>query len=822
MADNLYVNVLLPLGVEGTFTYAVPKEWTMQVEVGKRAIVQFGKKKIYTAIITSVHKKSPNYETKFILSVLDDKPIVTSNQLLLWEWISRYYLCTLGEVMKAALPSGLKLESQSVVFPGIMFDEYEPVSAEEEQIKNILIEKKSVVLAEIQSLINKKNIQPIINKLLQNQCIQIEESLSNRYVPKRVEYIDLAIDIENEEHLNKLFSQLIKAPKQTDVLLAFFNLNQSRYDLTVPIKKDELLKTSKDDGNALKRLIEKGLLKSVFYEESRVFTKIRELKLEKKTLTPTQQEVYDSIQKQWEEKQVVLLHGITSSGKTEIYIHLMEEVIKQGKQVLYLLPEIALTSQMVDRLRKALGNRVAVYHSKFSDNERTELYLHMATAKEPVYVVLGVRSSLFLPFKNLGLIIVDEEHEATYKQQSPAPYYNARDAAVVLAIQCGAKVLMGSASPSIESYYNAQIGKYGFAELLKRFYDAESPKIQIVNMKEERKKKRVRQYFYSDLFLKELQMTKERNKQAIIFQNRRGYSPYLDCEECGWIPGCKNCDVKLTYHKTFNKLICHYCGYSIPIPVVCLECKTPSLKIQGIGTERIEEELPMFIPDLQIARMDLDTTRTKNKIEKLLESIEKNEIDVLVGTQMVTKGLDFQNIELIGILNADSMLNFPDFRSNERCFQLFTQVAGRAGRRDKQGHVMIQTSQPQHPVITYLIKNDYKGFVQWQLAERKKFKYPPYVRLIKIVLKNKDHSLVRETSKKLAIELRKIQALEVLGPQSPMIGKIQNYYLMELWLKLSCNNYALKQRDEVYASIHRFFARPEMRYFKWSADVDPI
>ncbi|MGQ9846130.1 MAG: replication restart helicase PriA [Bacteroidales bacterium] len=822
MADHLYVNVVLPLGIEGTFTYSVPKEWATQVEVGKRVIVQFGKKKIYTAIIISVHKDSPGYETKAILSVLDDKPIVTSNQLLLWEWISRYYLCTLGEVMKAALPTGLKLESKSVIFQGILFDEYEPVSDEEVQIKNILAKKDSVVLDELQSLLNKKNIQPIIHKLLQNQCIQIEESLTNRYVPKRVEYIDLAIDIENEEHLNNLFSKLVKAPKQSDVLLAFFSLNQSRYDKTVPIKKEELLKTSKDDGSALKRLIEKGILKSVFYEESRVFTKIRELKLEKKSLTLLQQEVYYLIQKQWEEKQVVLLHGITSSGKTEIYIHIIEEILKQGKQVLYLLPEIALTSQVVDRLRKALGNRVAVYHSKFSDNERTELYLHMATANEPVSVVLGVRSSIFLPFKNLGLIIVDEEHEATYKQQSSQPHYNARDAAIVLARLCGAKVLLGSATPSIESYYNVKIGKYGFAELLKRYYEAENPEIHVVNMRDERKKKRVRQHYYSDFLLNALQKTKERNKQAIIFQNRRGYAPYLECEECGWVPGCKNCDVKLTYHKTFNKLVCHYCGYSIPVPATCSECKMPNLKIRGIGTERIEDELAMFVSDIRIARMDLDTTRTKNKIEKLFESIEKKEIDVLVGTQMVTKGLDFENIELIGILDADSMLNFPDFRSNERCFQLFTQVAGRAGRRNKQGQVIIQTSQPQHPVLTYLIKNDYKGFVKWQLEERKKFKYPPFVRLIKIVLKNKDLSLVRETAKKLAIELRKIQDLEVLGPQSPMIGKIQNFYLMELWLKLSRNNDALKQRDEVYASIHRFFATPEMRYFKWLADVDPI
>jgi primosomal protein N' (replication factor Y) len=822
MAENLYVNVILPLRLEGAFTYEVPNEWKVQAEVGKRAVVQFGKRKIYTAIIISVHKEPPAYETKSILSILDDKPIVTANQLLLWEWISRYYLCTLGEVMKAALPTGLKLESESVVFPGLLFDEYEPVNDDELRIKNLLAEKESVVLSEIQSLLEKKNIQSIIHKLLQNQCVQIEESLAQRYVPKRVEFIDLALSIESEEHLNNLFQQLQRAPKQSDVLLAFFSLNKSRFDITVPIKKEELLKTAKDEGGALKKLIEKGVLKSVFFEESRVFAKLREIKLEKNPLNSLQEEAFFSIQKQLEEKQVVLLHGITSSGKTEIYIHLIEEVLRRGKQVLYLLPEIALTSQMVHRLCKALGNRVAVYHSKYSDNERTELYLHLATAKEPVSVILGVRSSIFLPFKNLGLIIVDEEHEASYKQQSPEPYYNARDAAVILAMQAGAKVVMGSATPSIESYYNAKTGKYGFVELLQRFHQAEVPQISIIDMKDERKKRRVRQHYYSDLLLKELIQTKERGKQAIIFQNRRGYSPYLECEECGWVPGCVNCDVKLTYHKTFNKLVCHYCGYSISIPGKCKECKMPALKIKGIGTERIEDELPMFVPGLRMARMDLDTTRTKNKIEKLFESIENKEIDVLVGTQMVTKGLDFENIELIGIIDADTMLNFPDFRSNERSFQLFTQVSGRAGRRNHQGLVMIQTSQPKHPVLMFLLQNDYKGFVQWQLEERKKFNYPPFVRIVKIELKNKDLSQVREISKKLAFELRKIKSMEVLGPQAPIIGKIQNYYIMELWLKLNRNNDALKQRDEVYATIHRFFSVPELRYFKWSADVDPM
>ncbi len=822
MPEPLFVNVVLPLKLDGTFTYIVPDEWSLQAEVGKRVVVQFGKKKIYTAIIVAVHRDVPAYETKPIISVLDDKPIVTAHQLLLWEWISRYYLCSIGEVMKAALPSGLKLESESVIFPGLLIDEYETTSDDEYKILSYLKEKESALIGDIQTLLDKKNVQHLLNKLLKNQCIQIEESLADRYVPKKVEYIDLAIGIESEEHLNTIFKQLSKAPKQSDVLLAFFALNESRYDKTVPIKKEELNKTAKDDGSALKRLIEKGVLKSLYFEESRVFTKMRELKLEKYSLMSAQEEAMGSIQKQFEEKNVVLLHGVTSSGKTEIYIHLIEEYIKKGQQVLYLLPEIALTSQMVNRLRKALGNRVAVYHSKYSDNERAELYLHMASSDEPVSVILGVRSSVFLPFRNLGLIIVDEEHESTYKQQSPEPRFSARDTAVMLALQHEAKVLLGSATPSVESYFNARIGKYGFAELMQRFNETPLPDIQVVDLKDERKKKRVRQHYYSDVLIKTLSETVKRGKQAIIFQNRRGYSPYLECDECGWIPGCVHCDVKLTYHKAFNKLVCHYCGYSIPIPTHCRECKLPAMQIRGLGTERIEDELAMFIPELRIARMDLDTTRTKNKIEKLFESIEQKEIDVLVGTQMVTKGLDFENIEFIGILDADTMLSYPDFRSNERSFQLFTQVAGRAGRRTTKGFVMIQTAQPNHPVLQFLLKNDYKGFVKWQLSERDKFKYPPYVRIIKLELKHKDNANVRDAARKLAQNLRNITEIQVLGPQAPLISKIKDMYITELWIKLSRSNDALKQRDLVYATIQRFFSQPENKYLRWSADVDPV
>lgn len=822
MIEPLFVNVVLPLKLDGTFTYKVPNEWSLQVEVGKRVVVQFGKKKLYTAIIVSVHQDIPVYETKSIISVLDDKPIVTTHQLLLWEWISRYYMCTMGDVMKAALPSGLKLESESVIFPGLLINEYETTSDEEYKILNYLKEKGSALISDIQKLLNKKNIQHLLNKLLKNQCIQIEESLANRYIPKKVEYIDLAITIENEEHLNSIFKQLTKAPKQSDVLLAFFKLNENRYDKTVPIKKEVLIKTAKDNGSALKRLIEKGILKSQYFEESRVFTNIRELKLEKHILTPAQQKAQDSIQKQFEKKHVVLLHGLTSSGKTEIYIHLIEEYIKKGQQVLYLLPEIAITSQIVTRLQKALGNRVAVYHSKYSDNERVELYLHMVTSDNPVSVILGVRSSVFLPFRNLGLIIIDEEHESSYKQQSPEPHYNARDTAIILALQHNAKVLLGSATPSIESYFNAQNGKYGFVELMERFNEAPPPNIQVIDLKEERKKKHVRLHYYTDILIEALSETIKRKKQAIIFQNRRGYAPYLECNECGWIPECVHCDVKLTYHKAFNKLICHYCGYSTSIPPHCHECKLPAMQIRGLGTERIEDELAMFIPNLRIARMDLDTTRTKNKIEKLLESVEQKEIDVLVGTQMVTKGLDFENIEFIGILDIDNMLNYPDFRSNERAFQLIMQVAGRAGRRNTRGYVMIQTVHPNHPVLRFFLNNDYKGFVKWQLSERKKFKYPPYVRMIKIELKYKDKTKVLNVAKKLVQNLLNIKDIQVLGPHPPVISKIKDMYIYELWIKLSRNIDALKQRDLLYNTIQQFFLQPENKYIRWTADVDPM
>jgi primosomal protein N' (replication factor Y) len=822
MTYDLYINVILPLRVDGAFTYSVPDEWKYQVAVGKRVVVQFGQRKIYTALIIGIHTKKPSYSVKPIISVLDDKPIVTSNQLLLWEWISRYYLSSLGEVMKAALPTALKLESESVILPGLLFEHFNPVSKDEELIKDLLIEKGYIVFNDLQNKLNQKTIHPIVNRLFKNQYIFIEETLSHKYTPKKVDYVDLYQPVESDDHANKLFEKLSKAKKQSDVLISYFALNNSQYDNTVPIRKDELLKTAHDSGGALKALLEKKILKIIVLEESRVFTKLRITKLEKFPLLPAQEEAKNKILQSFEKSNVVLLHGVTSSGKTEIYIHLIEDVIRQGKQVLYLLPEIALTSQIVQRLRKALGDRVAVYHSMYSDAERAELYLHMATATEPISVIVGVRSSIFLPFNNLGLIIIDEEHEPTFKQQSPEPRYHARDAAIVMAKFYNAKVLLGSATPSIESYFNAISGKYALVELMQRFGNIELPELQIINIRDERKKKKVHLDYYSDILIRELKKCISEKKQAILFQNRRGYSPYLECENCGWIPECNYCDVKLTYHKNFKKLVCHYCGFSMNVPSECQECHHSALKIKGIGTERIDDELRMLIPEARVARMDLDTTRTRNKIEQLLNAIESQQIDILVGTQMVTKGLDFENITLIGIIDADTMLNFPDFRANERSFQLFYQVSGRSGRKFQRGKIMIQTAQPQNTVLQYLQNNDFKGFVNWQLSERKQFKYPPYVRLIKITLKSKDPIKVKVSSKELANQLRKSSEYMVIGPQSPLIARIQSYYLMEIWLKLPHTKESLKQRDEVYIKLHSFFSLPENKSLKWLVDVDPM
>ena len=821
MANNVYVGVLLPLKVDSFFIYTVPDNLIEKIDIGKRVLVQFGKRKIYTGIIASILTETSISEVKQILEVLDSKPIVTKEQLLFCEWVARYYLCPLGEVINTMLPSNLKLESSTKISKGENFDNFSPESKQEEILFEILNKKGFILIEKFIEIIKKKNIKPLINKLLNNKYIALEETVINKYNPKYVDYVFVNKIPESEEEVNEWFKKIEKAPKQTNVLLAFFALNKGQWKNLKPVKKQELLKKANDNGSALKILIKKNILKILKLQENIINTDVNNNKTTINVLTPTQEKVKENILEAFKNKTVVLLHGVTASGKTDIYIKIIEEYIKKGKQILYLLPEIALTSQIVKRLKNSLAGKLLVYHSKISDTERTETYFYMINNPNLPIVVIGVRSSIFLPFTNLGLIIVDEEHEITYKQQTSEPYYNARDAAIVLAGLFKANVLLGSATPSIESYYNALTNKYQLVELTTRYNNVELPEIEIINLREERKKKRVSLNCYSQKLIEQLKRNIENNKQSIVFQNRRGYSPYIECEHCGWIPECTKCDVKLTYHKSYGKLICHYCGYSISVPSTCQSCSLPELKIRGLGTERIEDELSSLIPDVKIVRMDLDTTRTKNKIENILSSVEKNQINILVGTQMVTKGLDFENVELIAIVDADSIMNYPDFRTNERSFQLFTQVAGRAGRRNKQGKVIIQTSQVNHPVIKFLQKNDYKGFVMWQLEERKRFHYPPFTRLIKIRILHYSFEWISKVSNNLSEILKKEKEIIVIGPQSPIVSKIKNKYIIDIWLKLGKMYNNLSYRDKLYSIINDFFNKPEYKNLKWHIDVDP-
>ncbi|MCX7861473.1 MAG: primosomal protein N' [Bacteroidales bacterium] len=822
MAQPIFINVIVPLRVDGTFTYSVPDIFSHEIEIGQRVLVPFGKKKIYTGIIVSIHQQAPSYHTKEIIALLDDKPIVTNHQLLLWEWISRYYMCPIGEVMNAALPAPLKPESQSIIIKGENFTEWNAHNEDELTIISELEKNKTISLIDFQKKIGKKNIHHLLRKWLKNNYIDIIENVKETYKPKKSEFIVLSESIAHEHQIEQWFQKLEKAPKQTDVLLAFFTLNNGQWQNTQPVHKSELLKKANDNGSALKALINKGILKSIWIDGSHIMEYFDKKKVTAVELTNEQEHAKQEILNHFNKKSVVLLHGVTASGKTEIYIKIIEQFLHQQKQILFLLPEIALTSQMVARLQTALGSIVKVYHSKLSERERTELYLHLLSNPDKPYVILGVRSSLFLPFNNLGLIVVDEEHEPTYKQQSPEPYYHARDTAIVLASLHNAKVLLGSATPSLESYFNALTGKYCLVTLSSRFQNIEMPEIKIIDLKTERKKKRISLNYYSQELIDSLKQNLEAGKQSIIFQNRRGYAPYLECESCGWVPGCQHCDVKLTYHKSLNKLICHYCGYSISIPHFCNECSLPELKIRGIGTERIEDELALLIPNATIARFDLDTTRTSRKIDNLLNDIAQNKINILVGTQMITKGLDFDNVTLIGIIDADSMLNYPDFRTNERTFQLFAQVAGRAGRRNQQGKVLIQTTQPQHFVLQYLKSYDFTGFAEWQLSERKRFNYPPYVRLLKIIIKHKQAEFAKKVAKSLTDILKQHKQLIVIGPQSPIVSKINDYYIMEIWLKLNNTYNQLSKRDMLFQTIHQFFTRPEYKSILWKMDVDPI
>jgi primosomal protein N' (replication factor Y) len=818
----IYIDTILPLPLPQLFTYKVPYNYVSEVSLGKRVLVQFGAKKYYTAIIVKVHNNNPsgNYEVKEIISVIDQVQVVNELQLQLWQWIADYYMCPMGDVMKAALPAGLKLESESKVFPNRDFEATEPLPENEGMVYDLLCIKNEMCINDLYATIKKKNIVQVLKNLYDKEAVFIEEVLKTGYKPKKETYVRLTTQAAEVAFLNEMLDKLEKAKKQKVLLHTYLQLSGAfDENAAIEVTNKLLLETAEAGPASLKALVEKGVLEVYQKNISRLVqysAPIADISL----LSESQAKAKTEVERNFVSKDVVLLHGVTSSGKTEIYLHLIQKQIEQGKQVLYMLPEIAITTQIINRLTRHFGNTVGVYHSKYSDNERVEIWNRLNNpGKERYNIIFGVRSSVFLPFSNLGLIIIDEEHENTFKQYDPSPRYNARDVAIVFALMHKAKVLLGSATPSVESFYNTTTGKYGLVELNERYKGIKLPEIELVNLRIARKKGHLRSHFAQRL-LDAIEKTVTNDKQVILFQNRRGFSQFIECPDCGWIAKCKHCDVTLTYHKYQNRLVCHYCSYSINIPSKCPDCNNSGIQTIGFGTEKIEEELSLIFPTMRIARMDFDSTRNKYAHEEIISSFENRRIDVLVGTQMIAKGLDFAHVGLVGILNADNMLNFPDFRAFERSFQLMVQVSGRAGRFDERGLVIIQTSSPGHPIISNVINNDYQSMYDDQIAERRQFKYPPLYRFIQLTIKHKDQEKCTQAATTLANNLTKKLGNRVIGPDKPVIGRIQNLYLRNIHLKL--------ERNESIAGIKNFISdciakvQFEFKSTLIAIDVDPV
>ncbi|MFA8434523.1 MAG: primosomal protein N' [Marinifilaceae bacterium] len=822
-STTLYADVILPIPLAQLFTYNIPSELNGEVAIGKRVVVPFGSKKLYTAIVKDIHENAPaDYETKPVLSILDSFPIIDRIQFQFWEWISQYYQCTIGEVYKAALPSGMKLESQTRILLNTEFVAHGRLSASEEQILNILSHSKDASIQDLNQITKLKNTLPQVKSLLDKGAIIVEEQLQKSYREKTQKIVNLNPQI-TESLLSETLDQLGRAKKQQEVLMCYLNLSKCFIEPTPhKVKLTELLKSSGTSHSIVNSLVKKNILEISEEKIDRLdFTEIKAGQAH--PLNPHQSTAYKHIIQQFEEKNCVLLHGVTSSGKTEIYIHLIRKYIEAGQQVLYLLPEIALTTQIIHRLQRVFGNKVGVYHSKFNDAERVEIWnnIHQNDPNKTYQVVLGVRSSIFLPFHNLGLIIIDEEHENTYKQFDPAPRYHARDAALVLAQKHGAKTLLGTATPAIESYYNARKGKYGLVELTQRYQNIQLPEILIANTREARRKKIMKSIFTPMLY-DHIREALEMNEQVILFQNRRGFAPYIECKECGWVPHCENCDVSLTYHRFNNKLECHYCGYSTYPPNGCSQCESTSLEDRGYGTEKIEEELLGLFPEAKIGRMDLDTTRSKRAYEKIIASFEQKKLDILIGTQMVSKGLDFDNVSVVGIMNADNMLNYPDFRAYERSYQLMAQVAGRAGRKHKQGKVIIQTNDPKHPIIKDVLRNNYLNMYKMQMEEREEYIYPPFYRMISITLKHKDQRKLNQAGLQFGSALRKIFGIRIFGPQAPLINRIQNFYLLKIILKIESKSSPAKAKWILNREANTIKSKAEFKSLQIHFDVDPL
>lgn len=779
-----------------------------------RVAVSFGKSKIYTALVFNIHQNAPAlYEAKDIHQILDENPIITEQQLQHWQWISSYYKCSLGDVYRAALPSAFLLESETIIYKNDVFVDESTLTDNEFLIFEALQHQSQLTIHQVADILGKKKVLPVIDKLIEKKAIYIKEEIYETYKPKLVKYVKLASKYNSDNGLQELLETLSRAKKQREAVLGYFQLSAAKK----PIKAKDLEDKSGVSSAVLKALVDKEVFE--FYQIKTDRINFEGETNQTKELNKFQEEAYQEIKKTFETQNTTLLHGITGSGKTEIYVKLIKEVIAEGKQVLFLLPEIALTTQIISRLQRYFGEFIAVFHSKYSMNERVEVWNNVLENKPKAQIILGARSSIFLPFSNLGLIVVDEEHETSYKQFEPSPRYNARDASVVLAHLHKAKVLLGSATPSLESYFNAQQNKYGFVELNRRFGNIQLPKIELIDIKEKHRKKLMTHHF-SDRLLKMMQEALEEKEQIILFQNRRGFSPVVECTTCGVSPQCPNCDVSLTYHKFRRELKCHYCHYQRSMPYSCGACGSATLDTKGFGTEQIELELKELFPNHVVGRMDLDTTRGKYGYQKIIGAFEAQEIDILVGTQMLSKGLDFENVSLVGILNADSMLNFPDFRAHERAFQLMVQVSGRAGRSKKQGNVAIQTFNPYHQILQQVSTNNYTEMYKEQLQERWQFQYPPYYRLIKITLKHKDYTKVDNGINWLAKSLKNIFGEHVLGPTAPAVARIRNQYIKNLVIKIPPKQSIGRTKDELQKIKNTFEAIKDFRPIRFIVDVD--
>ena len=823
-----YVDVILPLPVQGLFTYLLPEAANM-AEVGMRVVVPFGSKKLYTALIARIHSDSPegDFDIKEVLELLDEKPVVNSCQLAFFSWIASYYMCSLGDVFKAAIPSGMKLESESSV---VLAGEYDEalLSEREALIVDTLTKNKNTKLREISKALNIPNVLPLIRSLIGKGIVEVKEELRRSYKPRVEAHVKLSEAFFDENILGAWLYGQKKSPKRAALLSAYLALAMAerafrKNDIRelAEVDRKTLLTKSGCSVAVLNALLEQGLLISYPYEVGRLTHDVDMAgRNTGKSLNHSQQKAYDSILKSWEDKSVCLLHGVTSSGKTEVYIKLIEKTLSEGKQVLFLLPEIALTTQITTRLSQVFGQEMGVYHSKFPDAERVEIWSKQCS-DNPYKLILGVRSSLFLPFHNLGMVIVDEEHETSYKQQDPAPRYNARDAAMVLADNFKAKVLLGTATPSLESYTNAEDGKYALVEMKERFGGVKQPKILVVDVKELRRKKLMKSPF-SPLLIDEIKNTLERKEQIILFQNRRGYSPVLECHSCGWIPKCSKCDVSLTYHREQHKLVCHYCGQNYNIPSACPSCEGTELRSIGYGTEKIEEKVSELFPEARVARMDLDTTRSRLSYESIILNFQQGNTDILIGTQMVTKGLDFDRVRVVGILDADTMLNLPDFRSFERAFSMMVQVSGRAGRRGDRGLVVLQTRQASLPLIDHVVSGAFSEMYREQMDERELFHYPPFYRIISIYIKHRDAAIVEDAAQVMAKRLRFLFEDRVLGPDRPAVGRVQMLYIRKILLKAEKGAPMARVKNALLNVQKEMLSVPKFRSIGVFFDVDPL